>query len=476
MSAMIQPQAEQSSAPKIAEVLGAYAAGFRGQDIPAEVLERARHMVLDAIGIAIASGNFDFSRAAAKALLGQPGEGGGTVIGMQAKAPLRDAVLLNSMLVHGLDYDDTYLGGGIHPTCSCFPTAFGVAEQIGASGADFLASYVLGMEVANRLGSIAHGVLNQCGLHPSSMLGGFASSIITGWLYRMNASQITMAQGIALGMAGGTLESLTDGSWTKRIQPGWAAASGITAARLAQQGFVGSLAAYEGQNGLHAAHMGARVQECDYSAGTRALGEEWTLLDVALKPYPACHAAVPIIQAAIALLEETGLNADDIAGVTAITTPHAVKLVCEPIERKRRPDSIYGAQFSLPFTAAAALLHGKFGLAQIREEALQDERILALAAKVDYRVDESLLAGISFNTNRRAELQVRTTDGRTLSHKVESLLGTRARPMTAEHIVAKFMDNACSVMPEARARQIMARTLAIDSEPDVRDFAASLQA
>lgn len=475
MSTAEKPDSQSDEIRTIAETIGAYAAEFQQADIPADVMERARYMVLDAIGIAFASGKFDFANVATQALVQTSGEATGTVIGLRGQAPVRDAVLLNSMLVHGLDFDDTYLGGGIHPTCSCFPAAFGVAEQRGASGADFLAAYVLGMEVANRLGSIAHGVLNQCGLHPSSMLGGFASAVIASWLQDMNANQIAMAQGIALGMAGGTLESLLDGSWTKRIQPGWAAASGITAASLARHGFIGSLAAYEGRNGLHAAHMGSRAAECDYAAATRALGETWTIMDVSLKPFPACHAAVPLIQAAIALQSEHELVLGDIASITAVVTPNAVKLVCEPLDSKRRPDSIYGAQFSAPYTVAATLINKKFGLEQIQETALQDERTLALAAKVGYRVDEDLLAGISATMNRRAELHVQMTDGRMLSHRVETLLGTPARPMTAEHIVAKFMDNACSVMCESRARQIMQRTLELENEPNVRDFAAILR-
>ncbi len=431
--------------------------------------------MLDGVGIAFASTNFEFAQRACSALADPDGAGRATVIGMSAGLAQRDAVMVNSMLVHGLDYDDTFFAGGIHPTASCFPSALGVAEQNGASGRDLLAAYVVGMEVVTRLAGIAQGSLNQCGLHPSSMLGGFAGAVIAGWLTKLNAQQMTMAQGIALGMAGGTLESLVDGSWTKRIQPGWAAASGITAARLARQGYVGSKAAYEGRFGLYPAHMGARAAECDYSAGTRELGTTWNILQIALKPYPACHATQAVIQAAITLSRETGVTAEEVDSIVAIIPPHYVKLVCEPVERKRRPDSMYGAQFSIPYTAACSLINGRFGLAQIGDAALHDERTLALALKVNYQVDTNFTTE-QFKTSRPAELVIKTRDGRTFSHKVEKLLGSPDRPMSHDEIVAKFMDNAGSVMSTARAAQLRDQVLAIEKFDNARDFAALLRA
>lgn len=471
-------QAEQVAATEagrtIAEVVGTYAADFRYEDVPESIREQARYLLLDAIGIAFASTGFEFAQRGYAALVGADGTVGGTVIGMPAQMPLRDAVLMNSMLVHGLDFDDTYLPGGLHPTASCFPAAFGVAEDAGASGRDLLAAYVLGMEVVNRLAGVSRGILNQCGLHPSSMLGAFGSAIIAGWLARLNAHQMTMAQGIALGMAGGTLESLQDGSWTKRIQPGWAAASGITAARLARQGFVGSKAAYEGRAGLYPAHMGARAVECDYGAATRDLGSAWTIQQVALKPFPGCHAVQAVIQAAIAMIQETRVQAPDIASITAIVPEWYVKLVCEPLDRKRQPDSVYGAQFSLPYAAACTLVHGRFGLAQISNAALRDPHTLSLAQKVGYEVGAHF-TDPQTSSKCPAELIVKTTDGRTLTRAVEKLIGTPDRPMTHDEIDAKFMDNATCVMSRSRAAEVRDGVLALDRIATVREFAAILR-
>jgi 2-methylcitrate dehydratase PrpD len=195
---------------------------------------------------------------------------------------------------------------------------------------------------------------------------------------------------------------------------------------------------------------------------------------VALKPFPACHAAQAVIQAAIVLVRETGVRASDIASITAIVPEWYVKLVCEPLDRKRQPDSAYAAQFSLPYAAACTLVHGRFGLAQIGDAALRDPRSLALAQKVGYEV------GAHFTdpqTSSRcpAELVVKTTDGRALTRAVDKLVGTPDRPMTHDEIDAKFMANATCVMSGTRAAEVRDRVLALDRIATVRELAAVLR-
>jgi len=233
---------------------------------------------------------------------------------------------------------------------------------------------------------------------------------------------------------------------------------------------VGSVRAYEGNFGLFPVFLGARAADCDYAAATAGLGTNWQLTEIALKPYPACHATQSPIEAAINIARQSGLKAEDVESITAIVPPHYVKLTCEPIERKRRPDSVYGAQFSLPYTVASAFIAKSFGLAQLHDSALNDERILSLARKVTYRVDENLAA--EFRRNRPAELAVVAKDGRRFSNRVAKLRGSPECPMSPEEIVAKFMDNATAVMSGARAAQIRDAVLALDAMADARTLGA----
>ena len=151
----------------IAATLAAFAESLRPEAIPPAVLERAKYLILDAVGIAHASTRYEFAhRSLSAATELAAGMGDTPVIGLSARLQLRDAMLMNGILVHGLDYDDTHVQGVIHSTAACFPAALGVAAHAGLSGGDLLTAYVVGMEAGTRLGSVARGGFHQIGFHP----------------------------------------------------------------------------------------------------------------------------------------------------------------------------------------------------------------------------------------------------------------------------------------------------------------------
>ena len=249
------PPPEAVATSLISEDLARFAGAFSTDRIPAAVTARAKHLILDAVGIALASTTYDFAHRAMTAISGLAGPGDSAVIGMPARLPLRDAALVNGILVHGLDFDDTHSGGVIHATASVLPTVLAVGARQRASGREMLAAYVLGVEVAARLGAVAKGAFHQVGFHPTGLIGAFACTLAAGRLMGLGEKQLVMAQGLTLSAGSGSLEFLEDGAWNKRFHPGWAAVAGITAAALAQQGFVGAKRAYEGRFGLYASHL-----------------------------------------------------------------------------------------------------------------------------------------------------------------------------------------------------------------------------
>jgi 2-methylcitrate dehydratase PrpD len=230
----------------ISETLAQFVHELRYDDSPAAVRERAKDLMLDAIGIAFASTTFDF---AGKALAGLRFFGGGerAVIGMPAKLALRDAAVMNGVLIHGLDYDDTHLEGVVHASASCFSCALGMAAEVDAAGRDLITAYVAGLECIARLGMVAKGGLHLNGLHPTGTLAAFSGALIAGKLMGLNAEQLVMAQGNALSTSASSSRQYgQEGAWTKRLHPGWGAAAGITAAAMARGGFVGPRHVYEG--------------------------------------------------------------------------------------------------------------------------------------------------------------------------------------------------------------------------------------
>jgi 2-methylcitrate dehydratase PrpD len=450
----------------IAETLAQFVAGLRWEALPREVVQRATYLILDAVGIALASTTYEFAQRTMKGLLDLEG-GNSDVIGFPEKLALRDAVLMNGVLVHGLDFDDTHLTGVVHATASCFPCALGTAAHLKRSGRELLTAYVAGMEVAARVGAVAKGELNQIGFHPTGVVAAFATSLVAGHLQKLEQQQLAMAQGVVLSMASGTREYSSDGAWTKRLHPGWAGAAGITAASLAKAGFVGPRAAYEGRFGLYATHLG-RTAEYDIGAATLDLRTKWELLGVAVKPFPVCQYLIASIDAAIALVKEHQIDPLQVADVCVLLPQHAVIEVCEPVAGKRRPTSAYAASFSVQFAVACALLHKKLGLAEI--ERYGDRDILALADKVEYAVDS--LSG--YPKHFSSEVVVRMKDGKTFRKREQVNRGAPERPVTDSEIVSKFMDNAQLALSKSRASSIMDMVLNIEKANDSRMISREL--
>lgn len=316
------------------------------------------------------------------------------------------------------------------------------------------------MECGARLASVARGGFHQVGFHPTGLVGAFAAALAAGKLHGLDAAQLAHAQGLALSVGAGSLEFLEDGAWTKRFHPGWAGVGGLTAAAMARRGFVAPGAAYEGRFGLFKSHLGAREAHCDYARATAALGETWETMNVAVKPFAACHFVHAFADAAIALRGQ-GVEPDAVEAIEALVPAEVVKTVCEPAASKRRPANDYDAKFSVPYTIAASLRAGKFGLAELEASALRDPRTLALADKVTYRVDPDS----GFPRHFSGEVILRLRGGRELRHREQVNRGAAERPLSNDEVAAKFMENAGYAAGASRAARIRDAVLSLDEAP-----------
>jgi len=448
----------------ISNTLAGFTAALRWDAIPAQVRARAKHLILDAVGCALAAKRFDFAAVSLRAIAELGGRGERCVIGHSQGLPLRDAVLANGILMHGLDYDDTHSEAIVHVTVGLLPAAMGLAAELGRPGRDLLAAYVAGVEAGARLGSVAKGGFHQVGFHPTGVIGAFASALAAGKLHGLDVAQLVNAQGVALSVASGTLEWLEDGSWTKRFHPGWAGVGGLTAAMMAKHGFVAPAAAYEGRFGLFKAYLGPLDAQCDYARATQGLpgtpDAVWETMNVAVKPYPACHFVHAFADAAIALKRQ-GVDPAAIDSITALVPAEVVKTVCEPAANKQRPANDYDARFSVPYVVAASLRSGKFGLAELAESALRDPDTLALAARVGYRVDPDS----GFPRHYSGEIVVRLKDGQEVRHREQVNRGSADRPLSNTEVEEKFMQNAAYSVPPARAQRIRDAVLGLDEAP-----------
>jgi 2-methylcitrate dehydratase PrpD len=455
----------------IASQLAEFAHSLTFCDIPTDVIETAKLLVLDSLGIAFAAGTYDFAHQAIAAAdeLADGQLGDITVVGSSRRYNLRDAVLLNGLLVHGLDFDDTHPEGVIHASASAFPTALGVAEKLRLSGRDLLTAYVAGLEVDARLGMAARGGLHQVGFHPTGLLGAFGAAVVAAKLRGLSAAQIAQAQGFVGSLASGSLEFLQNGAWTKRVHPGWAGVAGITAAAFAGRDFLAPPDIYEGRFGLYASHLGS-VKEEDLAQCTRGLGKTWETRRVAVKPYPACHFTHAFADAVLAIRSEHGICPEEVESIHCLIGEGEVKTVCEPLELKRAPRTAYEAQFSLPYVAAASLVHGDFTLRELEPEALADPAVLALAQKVSYEADPRS----GFPALFSGEVAIATADGRVLRHREQINRGADQRPLSREDIEGKFHTTSTLACSEEQSQRILEAAASLDSTGEVTTLTALL--
>ncbi|EIF28622.1 uncharacterized protein involved in propionate catabolism [Burkholderia sp. Ch1-1] len=440
-----------------------FGVGLQLRDVPHAVQTRAKHLILDAVGIALASRGYPYADVSFAAF-SEFGNGSSPVIGYGRRLGLRDAAMMNGVLIHGLDFDDTHSRGVIHSTSSALSCVLALADRDAVSGADLLAAYIVAMEVSTRVASAARGGFHDAGFHPTGLVGAFGCAVAAARLLQLDEARVAHAQGIVLSMAAGSLEFLEDGAWTKRAHPGFAAASAITAATLAKHGFTGPRLAYEGRFGLYASHLGKPLDAADREIASEGLGSSWQIDEVAIKPLPACHFTHAVADAAMALHREHRFSAeslDSIRRMVARVPRGTVEIVCEPVDAKRKPVTAYDAQFSVPYIVATALLKGRFTLDELEPAALADPAVLALAARVDYEIDPDT----TFPRHYTGEVVVEHSDGSRVAHREAINRGCADRPVSNDDIVAKFYANAQRSVSRSAAEQIARAVLQLDERP-----------
>lgn len=447
------------------------------EDVPADVSLRARHLILDAIGCALAARHEDFAlrfSASTRALAAGAGGSSG-VLGFTQRLPLREAAMLNGVLAHGLDYDDTHMAGIVHLSVSVFPAVLALAGVRKASGAQLLGAYIAALEAGARIASVVRGGFHGHGFHPTGVVGAFASALAAGHLMGLDAAQLVAAQGVALSMASGTLQFIGDGSWTKRLHPGWAAQSGLTAAYFAAHDVVAPQDPYDGRFGLYRCYLGdVEHDNIDLSLATAGIGARhrltrWESSNIAVKPFPACHFVHAAADAAIALHRQ-GIDIQKVQQVAVLVPAGVMASVCEPIAAKRRPVSEYDAKFSVPYAVASGLLRGSLGLKDLRPDALTDEQALSLMQRIDCIEDSDT----TFPRHYTGEVRVTLADGSVLAHRERVNRGHAERPLSNDEVRDKFFDNATLHFSSAHARAVCNQVLALDLNPSTGPLEALL--
>jgi len=416
----------------VAERLADKVVGLSPERMPAAARTCCEDLLLEVAGLCVAARNRDYIRA----LLSSVDPGGPcTVLGHPGGYRAEDAAMINGTAAHGEDFDDTFEGGPVHSGAVVVPAVLAACERFGRDGRAALLGIAAGVETMCRLSLVAPKLIHKAGFHPTSVLGAMAATLGVSAALGMNRKQTVDALGIAGSMAGGIIEYLAEGAWTKRLHAGWAARIGLHAARIGREGFLGPRTVFEGTHGLFFGF--ARTAEGDFDALTGDFGQTWLLEGITFKPYATGTMNQPYIDCALRLAKK-GFAAEDVAEVFCETAEGYVHRLWEPLASKRRPANDYAAKFSTPFNIAVAFVTGNAGFAAFTEATVRDPRILALAAKVRYAVDP----GNPYPKAYTGHVRMTLNDGRVLEERQPHIRGGVHEPLAREEIAGKFRGNA----------------------------------
>jgi 2-methylcitrate dehydratase PrpD len=341
------------------------------------------------------------------------------------------AAFVNGTAAHGEDFDDTFEGGPVHAGAVIVPAVLAACERHNPDGRAALLGIAVGVETICRLSVVVPKAVHKAGFHPTAVFGAMAAAAAVGVALRLDRKQLVDALGIVGSMAGGIIEYLAEGTWTKRMHAGWAAQSGLRAALLARAGFTGPRTVLEGVHGLF--HGFAHTTKGDYAALTGDFGEQWVTETLAFKPYPCGTMTHPYIDCA-RRLGTRGIKAADLREMVCEVGEGTVHRLWEPLADKQRPPNGYAGKFSTPYCVAAGFVHGNVGLDSFTDAAVQDAAVREVAAKVRYVVDPHNPYPNNFTGHIRAVMR----DGTEIEERQPHIRGGAHEPLSRADIEEKF--------------------------------------
>ena len=431
-------------------------------DLPGEVIERTKLLILDITGNVVRARHDAESTPSLLAAVERLGLSGGdcTVIGDDQRYTPSAAALINGTLAHSLDFDDTHAAASLHSSAPIVPAAWAAAEMVGASGKDLITAIVAGYEVQIRLGlALDPSAHYDRGFHPTATCGVFGAAVAAGKLLGLDANSIESALGIALSQAAGSMQFLADGAWTKRSHVGQAAQNGLICATLAGEGFQGPLEAFEGRWGF----LFAYAPNADPAKVTDGLGVRWETMNLAVKPYPSCRYTHAAMDALIALKRAHDFDAADIVSVQIGLPETGWKIVGDPQADKQNPKSVVDGQFSMPFCAAVVLREGTLSWDHYATH-LDDNITRDLGRRVSTIVDAQ--ADAMFPANMAGAARVETK-GATFEAFVEVPKGEPENFLSEADFLEKFNGLCLPFLSEGETSRLAQGILSLDQANSV---------
>lgn len=428
--------------------------------IPEEVVEHSKLVVLDTIGAMLAASNpsYPASTIIRDHVLEQAGREEASVVGRSVKVPATNAALANGTLAYLCDIESYHVKAVLHETAVVLPASLAIAESESADGKDLLTSFVLGLDVETRLSyAISPTGMYARGFHPTVVAGCLGAAASTGKLLSLERRTLANALGLAAVQSSGLLSWESD--VTEMSRPfgcGIAAQNGVKAALLARGGF-GGPEVLEGKYTVFNAFSGeVHVEEL-----LEGLGSRFEVMNLTFKRYSSCAFTHPGLDALLKIIDERGIRAEDIEGITVRFPASGAKLIDRSELRS------HNAQYVLSVAAHKGYVMFDDILFERRTSGIPE-----LAERVELIHDESL--DPFFPEMMPTIVEVITNGGRVYTERVDSAKGTPENPMAPSEVREKYRRLAGTVISEGDALEIERAVGRLDRMEDVGEFAELL--
>lgn len=415
-----------SPEPTLEEMLVDHIAGTNYDDLDSQTIDCCKKLILDTFGVTFPGSRAPGSPEIVDLLGTWPIERGASVLlsGIRIAPPA--AALANSAMMHAMDFDDTLDASALHTFVNVLPAALAVAEsQKKVSGQELIAALVVGVDIICRISLAIDRPLSWI---RTATCGCFGAAAAAAKLLGLDREQITNALGIVYGQTSGNAQGLIEGRLIKRMQPGFSASAGVLSAFLAEKGITGSRRFLTGPYGYYQLYEQGSF---DPAAVTVGLGAHQSIVDLSIKPYPACRMTHASIDAALVLKDRLNPSAE-IERVDVSVCSMATEMVGKPFKPGTNPQ--VDAQFSIPYTAACALIRGDVFLQDFETEAISDPEIAGLAKRIHVETDPNFSAKDILQSN----MTVTCKDGTRVYERVPVPLGNPGNPINTDQCRQKF--------------------------------------
>jgi len=436
-------------------------AGLRFETLPASVIERTKDLVLDHIGVTLLGSTLEWSGKVRDVVVREEGRAESTIYG-HGRVPARAAALVNGSASHAVEFDDTHDESLSHPGAVIMPAAIAIAEARDCSGQQFLSAIVAGYEAQCRIGSALGRALIERGFHPTATLGVYGAAGAVGSLLKLDEKSLLSAFGSAASMSSGVMQFTEDPENTmiKRMHAGLPAERGLLAALLAAEGFTGPNEAIEGQYGFGRILAGTTALD----RITQDLGSAYEIERISVKLYPCCKQFHSLIEAIEECKAREQFTHQDVVALE----PFGPRAIFDT-HMEYRPESMMSAQYSMPYTAAAAIVMDVSSPVAFDGDARSRADIHRLSDMVKPSYDEDLQA--MYPRRFPAGVRISLRDGRKLTHTVLDARSSPDNPVGHTHIEKKFRTLTADLLSSQRQQEIINTIAALDSTASVRQLA-----